>query len=137
VEATLSIRWSWGICGRRPFRTRPLPACFAKWHCGGDCYYKTLRLNGNGDFAGAGRCRITRELTKDQLLGRIAAAGGLFWREASQPCPVLAAGHTQAPASDAEGTVGTSDEDFQGSCANMAQAAVSREPSSDERSEAG
>ncbi len=55
--------------------------CFAKWHCGGDCSYKALQLNGDGEFSGAGRCQITRELTKDQILERISAAGGLFWHE--------------------------------------------------------
>jgi uncharacterized protein len=55
--------------------------CFAKWHCGGDCTYKALELKGDVEFAGAGRCQITRELTKDQILERIAASGGLFWHE--------------------------------------------------------
>jgi len=55
--------------------------CFAKWSCGGDCYHKALAMNGAGEFAGAGRCHITRELTKDQILAKIASSGGLFWRE--------------------------------------------------------
>lgn len=62
--------------------------CFAKWSCGGDCYNKALELNGEGEFAGAGRCQITRELTKDQILEKVAASGGLFWHEPapSGPC---------------------------------------------------
>jgi len=32
------------------------------------------------EFAGAGRCEISRELTKDQLLENIAASGGVFWK---------------------------------------------------------
>lgn len=55
--------------------------CFAKWHCAGDCYHKSLTVNGAGEFAGSDRCHITRELTKDQILDKIAAAGGLFWHE--------------------------------------------------------
>ena len=60
-------------------------ACFAKWSCGGDCYYKSLVHNGPGEFAGAGRCRIARELTKDQILANIAGSGGLFWHNGRQP----------------------------------------------------
>ena len=58
--------------------------CFAKWSCAGDCYYKALLVSGgtgNTEFAGTDRCHITRELTIDQLLDRIAEAGGLFWHE--------------------------------------------------------
>src|SRR5205085_7066343 len=55
--------------------------CFAKWSCGGDCYHKSLTVNGAGEFAGTDRCHITRELTKDQLMDMIAAHGGLFWHE--------------------------------------------------------
>ncbi len=55
--------------------------CFAKWTCGGDCYHKALAVHGEGEFQGAGRCHITRELTKDQILAKIAASGGLFWHE--------------------------------------------------------
>lgn len=56
--------------------------CYAKWSCGGDCYHKALTVNGPGEFAGSDRCHITRELTKDQILARIASAGGIFWHEA-------------------------------------------------------
>lgn len=55
--------------------------CFAKWSCGGDCYHKSLLMTGNKKFAGTDRCHIIRELTKDQILLRIAEAGGLFWHE--------------------------------------------------------
>ena len=55
--------------------------CFAKWTCAGDCYHKSLSVNGDGEFRGSDRCHITRELTKDQILARIAASGGLFWHE--------------------------------------------------------
>ncbi|MGE3938804.1 MAG: radical SAM protein [Nitrospirales bacterium] len=55
--------------------------CFAKWHCAGDCYHKNLSVNGTLEFAGSERCHITRELTKDQILTKIAQAGGLFWHE--------------------------------------------------------
>ena len=53
--------------------------CFAKWNCAGDCYHKSLHEE-SAEFAGAGRCEITRELTKDQILENIAASGGVFWK---------------------------------------------------------
>ena len=55
--------------------------CFAKWTCAGDCYHKSLTVSGDVEFAGSDRCHITRELTKDQILSKIAASGGLFWYE--------------------------------------------------------
>lgn len=55
--------------------------CFAKWSCGGDCYHKSLAVNGPGEFKGTDRCHIIRELTKDQIVERIAASGGIFWHE--------------------------------------------------------
>jgi uncharacterized protein len=56
--------------------------CFAKWTCAGDCFHKALVVNGGAEeFAGTGRCHINRELTKDQILDRIAQAGGLCWHE--------------------------------------------------------
>jgi uncharacterized protein len=61
--------------------------CFAKWHCAGDCYHKALSVDGNKAFAGSDRCHITRELTKDQILSRIVAAGGLFWHAERDPQP--------------------------------------------------
>ena len=47
---------------------RHCDGCFARWHCAGDCYHKSLHVNGEGEFAGTDRCHITRELTKDQIL---------------------------------------------------------------------
>lgn len=55
--------------------------CFAKWTCAGDCYHKSLVVTGSLEFEGTGRCHIIRELTKDQILARIAGAGGLCWHE--------------------------------------------------------
>jgi uncharacterized protein len=54
-------------------------ACFAKWHCAGDCYRKSLDADAP-EFAGAGRCEIIRELTKDQILEKIADSGGVWWK---------------------------------------------------------
>jgi uncharacterized protein len=55
--------------------------CFAKWSCGGDCYHKARMLSSSGEFEGSDRCHIIRELTKDQILSRIAASGGVVWSE--------------------------------------------------------
>jgi radical SAM protein with 4Fe4S-binding SPASM domain len=55
--------------------------CFAKWSCAGDCYHKALHWN-PAEFAGAGRCEIVRALTRDQILEKIAASGGVFWKGA-------------------------------------------------------
>ena len=63
--------------------------CFARWSCAGDCYHKALAVNGENEFAGADRCHITRELTRDQILARIAESGGWFWhapRDAAEEC---------------------------------------------------
>jgi uncharacterized protein len=57
--------------------------CFAKWHCAGDCYHKALSVGGDTEFAGSDRCHITRELTKDAILSKIANSGGMFWHEAN------------------------------------------------------
>jgi uncharacterized protein len=63
--------------------------CFAKWTCGGDCYHKSLTANGDVPYQGAGRCDVIRELTKDQILDRIASSGGVFWHQPSpQPSKV-------------------------------------------------
>lgn len=56
--------------------------CFAKWSCAGDCYHKAVSVTGTLEFEGTDRCHITRELTKDQILARIARSGGIFWHEA-------------------------------------------------------
>lgn len=63
--------------------------CFARWTCAGDCYHKSLTVHGSVEFEGSDRCHITRELTKDQILERIAASGGTAWHE---PPHTLAAG---------------------------------------------
>lgn len=55
--------------------------CFARWSCAGDCYHKSLAVQAGTEFSGSDRCHITRELTKDQILARIAASGGIFWHE--------------------------------------------------------
>jgi uncharacterized protein len=62
--------------------------CFAKWDCAGDCFYKALATNGRRPFRGSQRCHITRELTKDQILGRIAGAGGVVWHEPAGPVEI-------------------------------------------------
>jgi len=54
--------------------------CFAKWTCGGDCYHKAVSVTGELEFHGTDRCHIIRELTKDQLLAKIAIAG-IFWHD--------------------------------------------------------
>ena len=58
--------------------------CFAKWNCAGDCFHKSLDA-GAAEFAGAGRCEIVRELTKDQILEKIADSGGVWWKDAPRP----------------------------------------------------
>lgn len=68
--------------------------CFAKWSCGGDCYYKCLAGAEGGASTGSQRCHIIRELTKDQILERIEASGGLFWHER----PSDSAGSADRPA---------------------------------------
>ncbi len=59
--------------------------CFAKWNCGGDCYNKSLKVNGSTEFQGSDRCHVIRELTKDQILERIAKSGGLAWLGDDEP----------------------------------------------------
>ena len=58
--------------------------CFAKWNCAGDCFHKSLDA-GSAQFEGAGRCEIIRALTKDQILEKIADAGGVWWKDAPRP----------------------------------------------------
>lgn len=53
--------------------------CFVKWHCAGDCLYKSQHARRDGEFAGDPRCEITRALTLDQILARIRENGGIFW----------------------------------------------------------
>ena len=64
----------------------PCRDCFAKWNCAGDCYHKSLHVN-PVEFSGAGRCEITRELMKDQLLENISASGGVFWKQRDKRQP--------------------------------------------------
>lgn len=59
--------------------------CFAKWSCGGDCYHKWVVANPTGEFNGSPRCHVIRELSKDQILEKIAGAGGEFWHETPGP----------------------------------------------------
>jgi uncharacterized protein len=81
-----------GDLRRKVVNNRPFcQGCFAKWHCAGDCYHKALNV-GSGEFAGTDRCHITRELTKDALLGRIAESGGMFWHGAGDSAGNRAAG---------------------------------------------
>jgi len=56
--------------------------CFAKWHCAGDCYHKSLAETGQAEFSGSDRCHIIRELTKDQILDAIQESSGVFWHPA-------------------------------------------------------
>ena len=60
-------------------RLEQCEGCFAKWSCAGDCYHKALHWD-SAEFAGAGRCEISRALTKDQILEKIAASGGVYWK---------------------------------------------------------
>jgi uncharacterized protein len=53
--------------------------CYARWHCGGDCYRKVLSETGEAEFRGTPRCHVTRELIKDELLRRIGESGGVVW----------------------------------------------------------
>jgi uncharacterized protein len=55
--------------------------CFARWSCGGDCYHKWLAKSGGGEFDGSARCHIIKEFTKDQILEKIEASGGMFWHD--------------------------------------------------------
>jgi len=70
--------------------------CFAKWHCAGDCHHRALEVGGDGEFAGSARCHITRELTKDLLLARIAASGGLVWHGEAEPSAAPCAAPAEA-----------------------------------------
>jgi len=56
--------------------------CFCKWHCGGDCLYKSRHAMVDGEFAGDPRCEITRALTLDQIVEKIGKSGGTVWAEA-------------------------------------------------------
>jgi len=47
--------------------------CVARWHCAGDCPMKRGAEGGGGIEAAAGRCRISRQLTADQILRALEA----------------------------------------------------------------
>ncbi|MDH3205090.1 MAG: SPASM domain-containing protein [Gemmatimonadota bacterium] len=53
--------------------------CFAKWSCAGDCHVKHMAHEGSEHEPP--RCRITRAITRHQILERISEHGGLFWHE--------------------------------------------------------
>jgi uncharacterized protein len=73
--------------------------CFARWHCAGDCLHKANAENPSGGFAGTQRCHVTRELTKDQILDKIAASGGVCWHE---PAAISTDGNGWLPAAGKE-----------------------------------
>jgi uncharacterized protein len=56
--------------------------CFCRWHCAGDCVYKTRHALIDGKFRGGDRCEVTRALTLDQILEKIALHGGDYWADA-------------------------------------------------------
>jgi uncharacterized protein len=67
---------------RQPF----CQGCFARWHCAGDCHRNALSVDASGQFQGSDRCHITRALTLDQILERIAEEeDGLAWRGGRRP----------------------------------------------------
>lgn len=61
--------------------------CFCKWHCAGDCAYKTRHATVNGEFVGDPRCEITRALTLAQILDKIKQNGGMVWAEGRSGMP--------------------------------------------------
>ena len=50
-----------------------------------DCYYKALATDRTSEYRGSERCHLTRELTRDQILGRIRDSGGVLWHEPPVP----------------------------------------------------
>jgi uncharacterized protein len=75
--------------------------CFAKWSCAGDCHHKALHWDA-AEFAGAGRCDVIRALTKDQILEKIAASGGVFWNGTAGGPAIAARRQKVNPCCDAE-----------------------------------
>lgn len=76
----------WQRCGARPARTPSHCAdCFCRYHCAGDCLSRTFAREAPDHFAPSPRCRITREITKQLLLRRLQAAGGM-WSGADAEC---------------------------------------------------
>ncbi len=55
--------------------------CFCKWHCAGDCAYKANHAAPDKASAANARCDITRALTLDQIMTKIAQHGGTIWAE--------------------------------------------------------
>jgi uncharacterized protein len=55
--------------------------CFCKFGCSGDCPAKALLLESVGASRAPDRCRIIRELTKDELAERLDGGGGKSARE--------------------------------------------------------
>jgi len=71
--------------------------CFARWTCAGDCLYRRWATMGEPDGEGApSRCRLTRELTRDQVLRRVALSGGLSWHERRTDPAVRSGSHALA-----------------------------------------
>jgi uncharacterized protein len=70
--------------------------CFAKWHCAGDCYHKSLQAGPNEEFRGSGRCEVTRSLTLDLILERIRDNGGFVWN-GNEAVPPVAGGAAGLP----------------------------------------
>jgi len=67
---------------KRTVEHRPYcQGCFAKWSCAGDCHVKHLEYERTGYIEEPPRCRITRQLTLQHVLDRIADHGGAFWHE--------------------------------------------------------
>jgi len=49
--------------------------CFCRWHCAGDCAAKLAMLGDAWDPSRSARCRINRELTKDQMMQCLQGPG--------------------------------------------------------------
>ena len=60
--------------------------CFAKYHCLGGC--GAGAQSRSAPQPGSARCHLARELLVDELLGRIAAAGGVSWHEVARPARI-------------------------------------------------
>jgi uncharacterized protein len=61
--------------------------CFCYWHCAGDCPAKTLDADGEDDRFGM-RCEVNRAVTRQLLLRRIAASGGVWRGDGEHACVV-------------------------------------------------
>ncbi len=61
--------------------------CFCKYHCAGDCPAKRLAaFSGGMPTRVSGRCRISQELTKDQIIQSL--------HQGSRPMRVMARQHS-------------------------------------------